>query len=103
MYLEFNNFFVQNSENVMNTEAMLDDLSRKYKIYRDKKAEVKQRLIEDLKDKKARGWNDTTITLDDLGVLLEEETCLHCEKGVAAYCEECFQKLIAENLKLQRK
>lgn len=30
-------------------------------------------------------------------------TCLHCENGEAAYCEKCYQELIAENLKLQRK
>lgn len=27
--------------------------------------------------------------------------CLHCGTGKPAYCEECFQKLITENFKLQ--
>lgn len=30
-----------------------------------------------------------------------DSTCLHCGKGVPSYCEECYQKLISENLKLQ--
>lgn len=29
-------------------------------------------------------------------------TCLHCGKGKLGYCEECYQKLIAENAKLQK-
>lgn len=33
----------------------------------------------------------------------KDKTCLHCEDGKAAYCEKCYQELIAENLKLQRK
>lgn len=32
-----------------------------------------------------------------------EEKCLHCGTGKPAYCEECFQELITENLKLQSK
>ena len=35
--------------------------------------------------------------------LIKEEECLHCGKGKAAYCEECYQELIAENAKLQEK
>lgn len=32
---------------------------------------------------------------------INRELCLGCEKGKAAYCEECYQKLIALNTKLQ--
>lgn len=35
--------------------------------------------------------------------LIKEEECLHCGKGKAAYCEECYQELIAENAKMQEK
>ena len=33
--------------------------------------------------------------------LLKKEKCLHCGGNKAAYCEECYQELIAENVKLQ--
>ena len=39
-------------------------------------------------------------------VLMEyfnRHTCLHCGKGKPEYCEDCYQKLIAENLRLQEK
>lgn len=32
-----------------------------------------------------------------------ENTCLHCGNGKAAYCEECYQELISENMKLKLK
>lgn len=35
--------------------------------------------------------------------LEKEKTCLHCGVGEASYCEKCYQELIAENLKLQKK
>ena len=35
--------------------------------------------------------------------LLKKEKCLHCGGNKAAYCEECYQELIAENVKLQEK
>ena len=31
----------------------------------------------------------------------EEEECLHCGKGKASYCENCYQELIGINAKLQ--
>ena len=31
----------------------------------------------------------------------EDKKCLHCGKGEPSYCEECYQKLIGENAKLQ--
>lgn len=31
----------------------------------------------------------------------ENKECLHCGKGAARYCEQCFQDLISENAKLQ--
>lgn len=30
-----------------------------------------------------------------------KKTCLHCGENVPDYCEDCYQKLIAENMKLQ--
>lgn len=42
--------------------------------------------------------------LDDLGKRYEiYNTCLHCGEGKPAYCEKCYQELIAANLKLQNK
>ena len=35
------------------------------------------------------------------GELANNKVCLHCGKNKAAYCEKCYQELIAENLKLQ--
>lgn len=32
----------------------------------------------------------------------EKNNCLHCEKGEAAYCEDCFQKLIAISATFQK-
>ena len=31
----------------------------------------------------------------------EVKECLHCGKGIPYYCEECYQQLISENMKLQ--
>ena len=33
----------------------------------------------------------------------EEEECLHCGKGKASYCENCYQELIGINAKLQNR
>ena len=33
----------------------------------------------------------------------EDKKCLHCGKGEPSYCEECYQKLIGENAKMQEK
>jgi hypothetical protein len=55
----------------MNIEEMLDEIEIGGKLYI--KAEVKQRLREELKDKRSRGWNDTTITLDDLEIILNDK------------------------------
>lgn len=30
------------------------------------------------------------------------DNCLHCGVGKPYYCESCYQKLVAENLKLQK-
>lgn len=49
---------------------------------------------------------NTEAILKDLEKRYEvyrDNTCLHCEDGEASYCEKCYQELIAENLKLQRK
>lgn len=54
-----------------NIELMLDEIEIGGKLYI--KAEVKQRLREELKDKRSRGWRDTTITLDDLEILLNDK------------------------------
>lgn len=37
------------------------------------------------------------------GEIIEEKACLHCGTDKAAYCEKCYQELIAENLRLQLK
>ena len=34
---------------------------------------------------------------------IEKRDCLHCGSNEASYCENCYQELIAENLKLQRR
>ncbi len=34
-------------------------------------------------------------------LLMVEDTCLKCGKGKPGYCEDCHQKLIGENAKLQ--
>ena len=34
--------------------------------------------------------------------LIDENKCLHCGEGKPGYCEECHQKLIAENAELQK-
>ena len=34
---------------------------------------------------------------------INENTCLRCGKGKPAYCEDCMQKVIAENAELQRR
>lgn len=36
------------------------------------------------------------------GIKAKKE-CLHCGTGEGAYCEKCYQELIADNLKLQKK
>ena len=35
------------------------------------------------------------------GELANNKVCLHCGSNKAAYCEKCYQELIAENLRLQ--
>ena len=46
----------------------------------------------------------TETALKDLEKRYEVyRTCLHCGEGQPNYCERCYQELIAENLKLQRK
>jgi hypothetical protein len=46
----------------------------------------------------------TEAMLKDLGKRYEVyRTCLHCGEGQPNYCERCYQELIVENLKLQRK
>ena len=55
----------------MNIEEILDDIEIGGKFYI--KAETKQRLREELKDKRSRGWNDITITLDELEMLLNDK------------------------------
>mgnify|MGYP003291835452 CR=1 FL=1 len=57
-------------------------------IYTDEKAERKARAIENI--------------LNRLKELEEKKTCLHCGSKEAAYCEECYQELIATNAKLQK-
>lgn len=31
----------------------------------------------------------------------KENTCLHCGSSKAKYCEECYQRLLAENMTLK--
>lgn len=40
--------------------------------------------------------NRLTEAIDDL-----KDECVHCGKGKARYCENCFQDLISQNMKLQ--
>lgn len=32
---------------------------------------------------------------------MDKDKCLHCGEGEPGYCEDCYQKLIAENVRLQ--
>ena len=32
---------------------------------------------------------------------IEENTCLHCGSDEAKYCEDCYQRLLAENMTLK--
>lgn len=41
--------------------------------------------------------------IEEVSMEEKENTCLQCGSGKQVYCEECYQKLIAENAKLQRK
>ena len=41
------------------------------------------------------------LTNNDLEKYIDENTCLRCGSGKPGYCEDCFQKLIAENARLQ--
>ena len=49
---------------------------------------------------------NTEAILKDLEKRYEiyaDNTCLHCGEGKPAYCEKCFQELIARDLKRQNK
>lgn len=68
-------------------------------------AAIKNGEYEDLKgDVEATKWAIETIQSlkNKVQELEQQKACLHCGSGEAAYCEECYQKLIAENAKLQR-
>ena len=32
---------------------------------------------------------------------IKENTCLHCGSDEAKYCEDCYQRLLAENMTLK--
>lgn len=56
----------------------------------------------DKKDKRIRVLehiNEETRSIN--ADLKKEKTCLHCNSGISAYCESCYQELISTNAKLQ--
>ena len=45
----------------------------------------------------------TKWAINRIKTLKENLKCLHCGSEKASYCETCYQKLIAENLRLQNR
>lgn len=42
------------------------------------------------------------LNMIDRHYLIDDTKCLRCGEGIPAYCEDCMQKVIAENAELQR-
>ena len=128
-YLEFNNAFIKGGKK-LNIEAMLKDLEKRYEVYRkeeqpmlDQAISLIEKQIEmykvqiknvastlEAKNRTVINRNisklkkEVEIRKYILRILKEnKKTCLHCDSGEPSYCENCYQELIAENMKLKNK
>ena len=73
------------------------DLTEKDKLIMKLQKDIEQ------KDKRIKVLEGINEELNNINAeLKKDKMCLHCDSGLASYCESCYQELIGINAKLQK-
>jgi len=92
MNTEYPKETIDDYKNTLNkVKELITNLKNKVKKLTKSNKKFKQENLE---------LKKTVIELEEL-ISTSKQTCRHCDQNIGTYCEDCYQKLVSDNLKLQ--